>query len=212
MKEFSRTLKYSLIQGTRYFLVALLATFVYGLYFLFLSSNELNITNYLGELEFYFFFVQAAFILIYSMINASFIVPVQIGFGSRRVYAALSISIINLVVIVEAMSTIILYRLLCVGIKSRLDLSLGMVFLIFVAVSGAGALFSVLVMKFGKIAYIVSVFVSIFGIAFVIGFFGDEKIITEVMTGGVVAILSFVLFAIGNLLLIWYSKHIEIKA
>ena len=214
MNGFSRTMKYSFHQAWQRTLVSLGVAVVYSLYFMFLDDT-LSLNVFVQDFGTYLLFVSVLFMTIYGLVSAAVNVPEQISFGCIRLHAAMSLSLSNIFTLGLVMLFLIGYYAvmpqLCIG--ENLTLLLhgfeGML-----AVTGLTAFLSVLVMKFGRYAYIGCIMVLALCAGFFAGFMSKmgNTFLATANLEYIFAVASAAMLIIGNIALAVYSKHIEVKA
>ena len=187
MSGFSRTMKYSFHQAWQRTLVSLGVSVVYSLYFM-LMDDTLSLKEFIQDFGTYLLFVSVLFMTIYGLVSAAVNVPEQISFGYYAVVPQLSIDD-NLMLFLH-------------GFEGML------------AVTGLTAFLSVLVMKFGRYAYIGCIIVLALCSGFFTGFMskmGNDFLATANLEF-IFAVASAAILIIGNIALAVYSKYIEVKA
>ncbi len=214
MSGFSRTMKYSFHQAWQRTLVSLGVSVVYSLYFM-LMDDTLSLKEFIQDFGTYLLFVSVLFMTIYGLVSAAVNVPEQISFGCVRLHAALSLSLSNIFTMGFVMLILVGYYAVMpqFSINDNLMLFLhgfeGML-----AVTGLTAFLSVLVMKFGRYAYIGCIIVLALCSGFFAGFMskmGNDFLATANLEF-IFAVASAAILIIGNIALAVYSKYIEVKA
>lgn len=221
LKGFSRSFKYSVYQGSRYAVTAIGATVVYSIYMALLNES-FSIVDVLTTYPLQLAFLTAFISMINGLVNAATVVPEQISFGCLRKHAAMSYGCGYLITTAEILVVLCVYYggMLVLAPAMITPVECGKNLLLFVglmlAASGLTAIMAMLIMQFGRVVYLIfviciSVCVGGFTAYLLMEVTGRISIDTRLLAF-LFAVGSVVLFGLGNAVLIWYSKKIEVKA
>ncbi len=214
LKGFSRTIRYSTYMGTKTFLYALLATAIYSVYFQ-LAEGMGNLTLILSGLKTYLPLVTMMLTMILGMVGSVTSVPLQISFGAKRSYAAVSIACNGLVTSAESLALYIVYSAIVSNFGVSTDVSrIGTIVCLYICGIGITSLMSVLVMSFGRIAYSIAVITMCVFVGITSGILAADKgdYLAGILHGSVLMAVAAVAFIVGNGVLIAYSKKIVVKS
>ena len=195
-------------------LMAILASYVYSLYFMLINGSDMIFQNLIENYGQYMTLVATIMMLIMGIVDAVSIVPLQIACGSKRVAAALSVSITNLITSVEIIIYMMIYYILVPGVSLANSVDNIIIMLeLFVLATGLSSLLAVPVMKYGKWAYFLAVFVNCTIAGAASGLMVTSAKVSDMFNkfNRAFAIVSVVVLIIGNIAITLYSKYMEVK-
>lgn len=216
LKGFSRVLKYSFYMGTKYTLISLAASVVFDIYMTIINSEEISLNNLIDNFGYYFIFFAVMSMVINEMVSSVTTVSELISMGCIRIHAALSITMTEFINMIEVFAITLIYIVVMPTIDAADMMNFIFVaFMLTLGASGITALFCTLIMRFGRIAYLALVFILCFAVGSVGGFIAASSgnlILSITAIIAAISVISVIVFVIGNIILMWYSKYIEVKA